>query len=664
MDQDGRLQQQQQLLGFQQQQHDQPQQQQTNSLSAAAAAAGSHLITSSSSTFASSSSNNLISSSSSNSTTSQYVFKPILEPALVAADQNIPVATATSFLQQQLQQPPTRPPSTSAALLHSLGIVAAAGGGGNGGSGSSTGRHTPAVTSAGSVDRGLLRMRINSGGAGQQQQQQQQQPTLSVASPVSMRPRPNLAMCYRSNADAWSSAGSRHSSRPGSSASSRPPSQCGANASGPLPPLAGAAVRSASNNSSTSDVSVARQIQSLSVSSGSREQKHALFKTQKWSHSFDQGCGVSGGVSSAQTSPGGAGMGGGNGGGGGASGGVQERRRSRQPSLQQRSLDIDSGVGSLTSDLLKSSFSHDSQGSCSWSGGVGEQQQQQQGPLQQQHLQQQHVGVCSPVSSARQELFELRQEVEARSSRPLLTATLSTDVEDELSRSSSGLPSFPNSFGGQQQQQRHRHFSSNPPSVQPPLHEQQQQQFHPVMDHSGSLANLAVASCLSAASGADDQLDEEIKMYMGEEEKNQGAAPSAVDIPAIVEDSVAFAAKEEPEDEEEGCDNLLLSVPPAPNKKKDSCDSILNGVNEAVLSDLLSRQAACASASEPPPEIQDVADVIKREEEAAAAAAAAVAAAAVAAAAGEKVVVRPEPVSWHASCQVRSSHNYVFENVI
>lgn len=117
--------------------------------------------------------------------------------------------------------------------------------------------------------------------------------------------RPKLYSCWRRSEEAWSSTGSRHSSRPGSStaSSSRPPSQ-------PLTqqqaPSAGLYCKS--NNSSLSDVSVARNFQQLSVSS-----RRALFKTQKWSHSFDQ---------PAQVSPG--------------------RRRPVNPAVN-KSLDLDSG---------------------------------------------------------------------------------------------------------------------------------------------------------------------------------------------------------------------------------------------------------------------------------------------------------------------------------
>lgn len=75
-----------------------------------------------------------------------------------------------------------------------------------------------------------------------------------------------------------------------------------------------------SNNSSNSDISVAKNFQDLSVSN-----RRAAFKTQKWSHSLDQAC--------LNSSPSGA--------------------KRRQASLQQKSLDLDSGyLGSPSSGLL------------------------------------------------------------------------------------------------------------------------------------------------------------------------------------------------------------------------------------------------------------------------------------------------------------------------
>lgn len=101
-------------------------------------------------------------------------------------------------------------------------------------------------------------------------------PTQNIR-PVMSPTRPKLYSCWRRSEENWSSTGSRHSSRPGSStaSSSRPPSQ----PNGQVPP----GLYCKSNNSSQSDVSVARNFQQLSVSS-----RRALFKTQKWSHSFDQ----------------------------------------------------------------------------------------------------------------------------------------------------------------------------------------------------------------------------------------------------------------------------------------------------------------------------------------------------------------------------------------
>lgn len=138
--------------------------------------------------------------------------------------------------------------------------------------------------------------------------------------------RPKLYSCWRRSEEAWSSTGSRHSSRPGSStaSSSRPPSQ---------PNVQGAQVASASvvtnnpslycksNNSSLSDVSVAGNFQQLSVSSQpplSVSHRRALFKTQKWSRSFDQ----ANPSVQAQMSPG---------------------RKRQVHSQQNKSLDLDSG---------------------------------------------------------------------------------------------------------------------------------------------------------------------------------------------------------------------------------------------------------------------------------------------------------------------------------
>ena len=131
-------------------------------------------------------------------------------------------------------------------------------------------------------------------------------------SPFQSPTRPKLYSCWRRSEEAWSSTGSRHSSRPGSStaSSSRPPSQpsiqtstnpcqasgmaTGASVVNPQHPQSqqqagvtavAPGLYCKSNNSSLSDVSVARNFQQLSVSAASRR---AMFKTQKWSNSFDQ----------------------------------------------------------------------------------------------------------------------------------------------------------------------------------------------------------------------------------------------------------------------------------------------------------------------------------------------------------------------------------------
>ena len=166
--------------------------------------------------------------------------------------------------------------------------------------------------------------------------------------------RPKLYSCWRRSEEAWSSTGSRHSSRPGSStaSSSRPPSQ----PNQPPPNLtnpATAGLYCKSNNSSQSDVSVARnQFQQLSVSS-----RRKLFQTQKWSNSFDQPSLVQ----SAISSPG--------------------RRRQPNGTVQRenKSLDLDSGY---------------SGSSGSWTGDRG------QLPVQ----------CCSPLESVKRELEQLKDQ--------------------------------------------------------------------------------------------------------------------------------------------------------------------------------------------------------------------------------------------------------------
>ena len=250
------------------------------------------------------------------------------------------------------------------------------------------------------------RIRANSGGSANSSSA-----AAAVSSPTSLtvtRPTPKLINCYRnaSQETAWSSQGSRHSSRPGSSASSRPPSQCcGGNNNS-------SSMYNRSNNSSMSDVSVAKNFKELSVSN-----KREIFKAQKWPSSLDHGglTSVTSALSScggsAQTSPG----------------------RRRQPSLQQKSLDLDSGYqGSSTGDL-KSILSTDNSSN-----------------------------VYSPsISDARQELHELmvkgsNAEMSSEATAFMMQKNASLDAAattsgipigdlDDLSRSAS-LPSFPESF--------------------------------------------------------------------------------------------------------------------------------------------------------------------------------------------------------------------------
>ena len=143
-------------------------------------------------------------------------------------------------------------------------------------------------------------------------------PIAEEPSALTMSPshRPKLYNCWRRSEENWSSTGSRHSSRPGSStaSSSRPPSQPQTSQQQSSSVNVSAGLYCKSNNSSLSDVSVARNFQQLSVSS-----RRALFKTQKWSHSFEQ----------QQMSPG-------------------KRRQ------VNKSLDLDSGYsGSLATDIVQ-----------------------------------------------------------------------------------------------------------------------------------------------------------------------------------------------------------------------------------------------------------------------------------------------------------------------
>lgn len=192
--------------------------------------------------------------------------------------------------------------------------------------------------------------------------------------PIVVSPtRPKLYNAWRRSEEAWSSTGSRHSSRPGSStaSSSRPPSQPGCEK-----------LYCKSTNSSLSDVSVARNFQQLSVSN-----RRALFKTQKWSHSFDQ----------PQMSPG----------------------RRRQSSLQQKSLDLDSGY---------------SGSSGSWADPAPVTTTQPQPQVA-------RVAVCSPLESVKRELNQLRESTQEQS------AYCAGDDDDQTAdERSASLPSFPESF--------------------------------------------------------------------------------------------------------------------------------------------------------------------------------------------------------------------------
>ena len=261
---------------------------------------------------------------------------------------------------------------------------------------------------------GTVRKRVNSGG-----------PSPLAANLDVSRPTPKLSSCWRATGGgsqdaAWSSQGSRHSSRPGSTTSSRPSSQCCnapvvVSSSAAIPP--GSLLYSKSNNSSTSDVSVSKNFQQLTVST-----RRAAFRAQKWSHSLDQPC-----VSSAHTSPG----------------------RRRQTSLQQKSLDLDSGYRSSTSDL-KSAASHSQS---SWNNDIA-------GGMACRHPTALAAGgggggggggVCSPISDARQELRELKCELEsaaagaAGAAATAAAAAPATDTssskEDFISRSAS-MPTF------------------------------------------------------------------------------------------------------------------------------------------------------------------------------------------------------------------------------
>ncbi|TRY75430.1 hypothetical protein TCAL_00706 [Tigriopus californicus] len=337
--------------------------------------------------------------------TSPYLFRPILEPPEDGSKVNSTPHSGWSSSNVGTVST-TQSSFVSGVPISSVGIS-----GGN-----LTSAERLSVTS---------RIRINSGSS-----------ALTVNSPtnsLSVNKAPKLYNCWRSSQEAWSSQGSRQSSRPGSSASSRPSSQCNN------------LLYNKSNNNSLTDVSVARNFQQLSVST-----RRAAFKTQKWSHSFDQSCVTS----SAQTSPG----------------------RRRQASLKQKSLDLDSGyLGSSNGDL-KSSQSSYSQSS--WVNDYP------------------HNSFCSPIADATLELRELCSEVEEQEhsrAHGVSYAKRGEDPTDDLSRSSS-LPSFPETF-------------SNPISLRQHILESQQNRL-PILESAQDL------STVDQDEEHGDDLDEEIKMIV------------------------------------------------------------------------------------------------------------------------------------------------------
>lgn len=316
---------------------------------------------------------------------SPYLFRPILEPPEDGSKPNLP--HPGGFSGGGIVSTSTQSSFVSGVPISSVGISG----------GSLTSAERLSVTS---------RIRINSGSSAL--------PVNSPTNSLSVNKAPKLYNCWRNSQEAWSSQGSRQSSRPGSSASSRPSSQCNN------------LLYNRSNNNSLTDVSVARNFQQLSVST-----RRAAFKTQKWSHSFDQSCATS----SAQTSPG----------------------RRRQASLKQKSLDLDSGyLGSSNGDL-KSSQSSYSQSS--WVNDYP------------------HNNVCSPIADATLELRELCSEVEEQehSRAQGVSYNRRGDLKDDLSRSSS-LPSFPETF-------------SNPTSLRQHILESQQNRL-PILESAQDLSTV------------------------------------------------------------------------------------------------------------------------------------------------------------------------------
>ena len=190
---------------------------------------------------------------------------------------------------------------------------------------------------------------------GQQQVQLSVNQSCSSSQPSPFSPTarraPKISKSWRQGSDTWSSTGSRQSSRPGSAvqSGSRPSSTH---------------LYCKSGNSSTSDVSVARNFQQLTVSN-----RRAAFKTQKWSQSFDQ--------TYQNSSP------------------IGPKRR--QSSLQHKSLDLDSGYLGSPAGGLVSNQSWTETTLCT-------------GYSQQQDLARDTATECTDIDDARRELAELIQE--------------------------------------------------------------------------------------------------------------------------------------------------------------------------------------------------------------------------------------------------------------
>ena len=211
-----------------------------------------------------------------------------------------------------------------------------------------------------------------------------------LPSPLPPRSVSRLAKLGRQGSDNWSSAtGSRQSSRPGSAV---------IQAAGSRPPSTHLSACRSGNSSATTDVS--RNFQQLSVST-----RRAAFKTQKWSHSFDQTCLM---AATSASSP------------NGRIGGVGGAKR-HQTSLQQKSLDLDSGyLGSPASSGLAS---HNSQSLAEYLGGQAQ-------FVTEEKVQLPGGGGDLQLEGAKQELARL----------------ITTSQSSEKFLRSASLPSFPECF--------------------------------------------------------------------------------------------------------------------------------------------------------------------------------------------------------------------------